>query len=341
MSRISPIFNRAQASEHVLSGALKELINSSNDEDRAMAANLMYDPRVSELREREFLQFGIKPGAPPNKQELQKAQINYFEQNVCYAKQPAFQSDSNKLNLVFRGGLTHWGPHLKLVRLLDVNRLDLVFSIASNANWTTKSGNKPFRRYPLGGADSSSVTEWLNQHLDNTDEQAAAFVSDVFELLNYRLDTNSPYHSNWVGFWDELGNLLLRENADRWLERFGIYRKTSAPHWIIALVYTFEDAREAFRPTILDTNWGNRHFPSPPSPKARAGHPMDLDCSSTNLAHELIHPQIRHDKKHFADAEFLRKKTSRISPENLREQRLKHRELLRIAYNDLGNGWMP
>jgi hypothetical protein len=341
------IFGRHSTDDHALGNALEALLGGSNIEDRAMACNFMHDHRVIPLREQEYL-----PPVPTTKgltaAELQNHQVDYFKYRIRFTERPGFEEPANCENLV------EYNPHRKLLRLVDMNGMDLVFSYARESAWKASGGAALFKNYPLGdGPNGERVQRWLDRHLDAADEDAKLLVGSMLELLEYRKGDASLkkaqrddrfFHPQWVTPFDERKSLefLRTESADRWLERVGIGGLGGDSHWIVALAYTPRSAGldHVYRPTILDCNWDPRHHPSPKADPKLGGHPVDLGCASQELESEFLHRQAVHTPADFTDLGCLRKRTQRQSPADLATQRRHHLDLIRRMYPSLEEGWM-
>jgi hypothetical protein len=339
------IFNRLQANGHFMTPAIDQLRSSDEPKDLAIAANLMYDPRVGKPRE-EILRslYDARKAEVSVVERLQKTQVQYFKELIRIAKEPDFQKSHNRENIAYGGAESaDFRADTKLVRLLDLYGLHDIFRNARDTHWVTSTGRQVFEFYPSDErADSRDVVVWLNHRLDGDDARAEEFVGAVLELLNDRLENGQAWHPTWVGLWDELHDFLHRETADRWMERLGIGGLTGGNHWIVLLVYAVEYADPVFRPTIIDCAWSPNHFPSPPDvPPSVGGHPLDLGSSRNELPREFIHTQIRHLPEHFRAASRLRKRTGRGSPDDLHHPREVHRQLLGKRYKLLSNHWMP
>lgn len=326
-----PVFGRQSHPTHRYDAALQTWLSSPYAADRAMARNVMYDHRVSVWREQSFDRF-VGPTCDSN--SLRKACNNYFNQQVRNRSLPEYVYNVyNSANLINAA----WAvPPLvnkdrKLVRILNLNKLGLVFQWAR----TARKWPKTFDTFP-GAHDQKQLGIWLDKRIALDSKE---HITRIIEALNIYGKTY-PFQPTWATTLDAFSP-HISSGADRWLQAVGV--SPTEENWIIILCYTVREAGTLVRPTQLDAGWYAHHFPSPPSANlTTGGHPMDLRVKPkpTTLLPEYIHKHIPHPVEHWTSVGPLFDRTSKLSSEDLVKQRRCHYELLLRTYGPVVQSWM-
>jgi hypothetical protein len=339
------VFGRDYTNTHAYENAITAWLSSTEVDARAMARNLMHDHRVSLEREKKLDDF-VK--YPPTADSLQRAIVDYFNARVRTRSLPEYVYQSlNATNLLTSKSTIQStiNKDVKLLRVLDLNRLRLVYQWAIDARNKKKEWKKSFAKFPISPNDNK-IGKWLDDEIGGGSE------SRIEELITTVLDAVStysqgkPFQPTWATTWAAFAS-HQRHGPERWLQILGI--AASPPRWIIILRYTVGEAGTLARPTMLDAGWYANHFPSPPpllTSLSSGGHPMDLRIipRANHLLPEFIHKQIRHSLKHWTDAgSNMSDRIGRTLARNrelLSNQRICHHELLASVYGAGVYTWM-
>jgi hypothetical protein len=239
-----------------------------------------------------------------------------------------------------RGVLPLIHKDVKLVRVLDLNRLRLVFQWGNEPAHRKKAWEAALLRFPTSLTDNE-VMRWLDDEIGGgSTRQVQQLVETILDIMN-SYSREEPYQPVWATTLAAFEPYLDRE-PERWLQVLGI--PSPPPRWLMLLSYTVAEAGTLVRPTVLDCAWNGYHFPSPPQASlAAGGHPMDLRISPTaaTLFPEYIHKQILHKVAHWTD---LGGKIGRVGlPDStaLVDQRKAHLALLARGYGPDVLSWMP
>jgi hypothetical protein len=344
-----PVFGRDFPNPHLYDAALASWLSSIEPDIRAMARNLMHDHRVSAEREKVFDSF-VK--SPATSGDLQRAIVDYFNAKVRTRTLPEYvYRDPNGNNLLTGRGSIQPIIHkdVKLVRVLDLNRLRLVYQWANDSRNKKRAWRRSLTNFPLAPNDDE-IGKWLDDEIGGGSE------ADIEEMVATVLDAVStysqekPFQPTWATTWAAF-EPHQRLGPDRWTQSLGI--ASPPPRWIILLKYTVAEAGTLVRPTILDAGWYAYHFPSPPIPLPAAipylssgGYSMDLRIRprANHLIPEYIHKQIKHPLKHWFDAgtntAIRTGRTTAPNLESLVDQRNTHHELLASVYGTGIRIWM-
>jgi hypothetical protein len=326
------IFGRKNHTPHPYGDAVDAWRRSSQIGERAMARNIMYDHRVSELREQAFDKFVTKPC---DGTILRRALDDYFKTHVRNRVLPDYvyaRMNGNNLINANVSVLPDVNKDRRLVRAINLNNLAIVFQWArSTGRW-----ERTFERFP-SPYDEDAVMAWLDARM--TPIEVEELVGSALEVLSaYRKEF--PFQPSWATTLDAFSP-YTNEDADRWLQLLGVSKPK--PNWIILLCYPIREAGTIARPTQLDGGWYEHHFPSPPCvPLESGGHPMDLRISpkATGLLPEYIHKQIDHTIDHWNYLGALHGRTSKYRSPPLVRQRRCHFELLVAIYGPSIYDWM-
>jgi hypothetical protein len=330
-----PVFNRSTPNPHPYDISISELLRLTPG-DKALARNIMYDFRVSNIREgnlNNFCQFPLLGTG------LRDAIIDYFYNRIRNQATPDYIDASLNADNIVSGIATIRQKIRKdtlLVRIVDLNGLAPVFS------WAKSEGIKTFKFFP-DPIDDSIVSSWLTKKIEGfTTAQLRDFMKVVIDAMN-SMRKIAPFQPTWVTTWEALKPHLAAK-PERWLETLGV-AKPESPRWMFLLRYTVRDAGTVARPTQLDAGSYPYHFPSPPQASIEwGGHPMDLQISppAAFLLPEFIHEQIDHRIEHWDEAGQFCIATTRPMVESLDKQRCTHHKLLALKYgrHDI-QYWMP
>jgi len=334
-----PVFGRNFPNPHPYDNVIATWRSSTEPEDHAMARNLMHDHRVSQERERAFDKL-VPPS--PTARNLQHAIVDYFKTKVRTRKLPHYVYTAlNATNLLTGQGPSHpvINKDLKLVRVLDLNRLGLVYQWAMNWRNKKREWKRSFAKFPTAPNDDQ-IAKWLDDEIGGgSEKQQEQLVATVLDMIN-TYSPKHPFQPTWATTWSAF-EPHERLGPDRWLQVLGMANPSS--RWVMLLRYTVREAGTIARPTLLDAGWYADHFPSPPqAPLVVGGHPMDLRISprATHLLPEYIHKQIQHSLKHWTDIGGKIGRTTAPNPASLADQRRTHHELLTRVYGPGVHTWM-
>ena len=335
-----PVFARSVPNPHPYEQALATWLLSTDASHRAMARNIMHDPRVSSEREKSFDQFVDRPVTC---ESLQRALVEYHKARVQTRQVPEYMYIFSRFN---SGNLlcgTWSGPHrIKrdqyLVRVLDLNGLGGVLQ------WAKTAAMPEFAMCP-GRGDDKPMADWLDLELLGKPESAQrAFVTAILVAMS-RFRLVKRYEPAWATAWDRFERFAA-EKPERWAQVAGV-PKTAYPRWLVLLSYNIREAGTVVAPTQLDTGWNAYHFPSPlpassghpTPPPATGGHPMDLRDSprATELLPEFVHCQIAHAPNHI---QRIGRTDAAVSGP-FAAQRRNHHDLLVLKYGPDVRAWMP
>ena len=333
-----PVFSRVGEDAHPYDAALNACATSGEPLHAAMAQNIRYDHRVSERREQRFDGLGHQPRSFD---ALQQACVDYFEEQIRWRSDPDSLGEPwNAQNILVGGVENHRRikAEARLGRILDLNGLLHPLKVAAEA------GIAPFSDAIRALNSEAQLGRYLDSQLANTSlAQREAFLASVFHALGCA--KQRPFQPTWVTAWDDL-EPVLDQGPERWLEIMGV-AKATGERWLIVLKYSVEDAGTLVRPTILDTNWQGRHFPSPPpADLCLGGHPVDLAGAASTmivgrLAREYIHCEVTPRLEDWISAGRQIKRTISPSPGGILTQRQRHHLRLLAVYGESIRDWMP
>ncbi len=333
-----PVFGRTPLHSHPYDDALNAWRTSADSTWQSMACNVSNDHRVSEPREAAFDRFVDHPCTSAG---LNRALVDYFEEQVRHRKRPDYVYRAvNKDNILTgREGLPLIQKGVKLVRVLDLNRLRFVWQWANDPARRKKTWRSTLAKFPSSPTDRE-VMNWLNDELDSGSlAQKERTISTLLEIMNL-YGSEEPFQPTWATTWAAF-EPHKDEGPERWMQVLGV--AAPPPRWVILLGYSVAEAGTLVRPTILDAGWYAYHFPSPPqaSPTA-SGHPVDLriDPRASRPLPEYIHKQIPHTFAHWSDLGGMIGRTSSLDPTSLGDQRLAHFDLLVKTYGPDVFKWM-
>lgn len=337
-SVMPPVFNRYPVGGlHIYDDVLGLLSASSEPSDQALATNVRYDHRVTLDRER---QFGITTGRPGTGPAFLKALRDYLWDRVRTQANPDFLDPRlNAGNILTDGrpGLGAIHPDHEVVRVLDLNGLQTVYGASKSA--VDSRGRPIFDDFPMS-PDATSVLEWLDEKLGRGPAETELFIAATLRALGeYAL--RHPYHPSWCTSWSDFAPHAT-EMPDRWGEIVGVPNTRGVARWLIILRYSVREAGTLCRPTQLDAGDYQWHFPSPPSrPATGGGSAMDLALTAPPVLRcEYIHMQIPHSIDHWFAAGRLLGRGGARGPAQLREMRMKHRQVLQTSSPGDAD-WMP
>ncbi|HMV85315.1 MAG TPA: hypothetical protein PLD20_15620 [Blastocatellia bacterium] len=313
---------------------------------RAIARNVMHDDRVSQKREIDFLDFVARHSG-----RLDTALRDYFKTQIrTQHSLVTVYHEHNQLNLASgpfgpKHGLDN---SVMLVRVLELNGLK------EPVNWAIgrlidkpNSLNSACRRL-LGTRGTIFTTEnefsaWLNEKLRNTSEaDKEELMIALLEVMNQHRK-ESPFQPVWATSWNFFQEHAKKGQPNRWSQALGVNK--DAGRWLAVLIYQVGEAGDVARPTFLDADMYEYHFPSPASePPDNGGHPMELRTlpSATRLLPEFIHKQLDHKIEHWLNAGSLLEATVADVSASLEVQRSNHYELLGQSYGQKKiSTWMP
>jgi hypothetical protein len=316
------VFGRTSSTQHPLEHSLRAILERQDAYtagDRAVAFNVMDDHRVSPDREREFLRCA---GATPDSRGLKDGLVEYFKDEIRFSLAPAFLAISNQNNRIpiTLGDPEHPGLHpgLDLGRVLSLSGLEPVFK----RNVT----RLPHEFRDVGDSDADAHFEdWLSEKCNASDAAKERLVEAILDMLNEDRKSN-PYEPAWAARWEDF-EPLVAEGATRWRQALG-RKPEPRPAWLIVLKYKVSEARQPYRPTQLDGDWYEFHFPSPRQlPLEDGGLAMDLAANATHVVREIIHPQVNHYIKHWTDGGRKMGLAQMDDSINLEVQRQAHHDL--------------
>jgi hypothetical protein len=344
---MSKIFNSDDSTLSSIYDAALNVWETSNDEEKkAMSANLRYDHRVTSTRELLFREFFHRLG------DLKGALDEYSRTNVHLTAEPDFCEpwcDNLLVDLNTGFGCDTFGETIELVTVVSLNGLarslkDMPASaVSALPDWRALMDNdtQASDRSLSGTYVADRFDTWLDNNLfGKSNGEVEEFISNIFEVLNYRLVIERKhYNPVWVTTWplfDQTSNF----ESDRWNEVVGVPRYS--PTWQIVLKYPLSKVSCLYRPSQLDGGFYPQHFPSPPQAQMTSGgFTMDLASDGTPLLNEFIHVQIELDIAYWIAAGRLIGKT-RTTTHNLLQARTVHYDKLAAEFgSEPISDWMP
>ena len=350
------VFGRISPVRHFYEEALVNWQGSRDEAKIAIACNIRHDHRVSLEREQAFDDFCHQPRTA---EELQQAFSYYFREKIRTKGKPHFIYPHFVYFEINGNNLIHGHPKLstlsasskpainkeqKLVRILDINNLRNAFRWLRDVSHRRPKWEDSFKAYysssrTLASRDEQQwIDTWLDMMLDPHDTSCREnFIEAVLEMLNC-IRHEKAFQPTWATTWEAFESHAMTTasdpNPDRWVQILGL-GKNLPGHWYIVLTYKVAEAGTLARPTQLDSDWYEYHFPSPEeTPLEWGGHLMDLRITpaATALLPEYIHKQIEHPIKHWNDTGRLLGRTSDWRCPGLLEIRRAHQRLLAYTY---------
>ncbi len=237
--------------------------------DRAVAANIVHDHRVSKERFRSFQR--VLEDQP----NLQLAFEEYRDRH-----RTEYCSDFNVRNLRSADDLGNQ-ICLQLIRFDEFVRQALV------------GAQREEREYALGLSQLSVAGEGDDGPLDNweafhnwigslpEERHDEVFDAALRALSEARMGSRRAV---WVTPDLSVGG-LLSDSIDRIARLLGVWHPR--PQYAILVAYDFDGLSRPYRPCWLEAGPHPYHFPS--EPESRLGYAMDLDAEGRNLVGELVH----------------------------------------------------
>lgn len=289
------IFNRP-ISYNGYEAALEAWANSTNpkkelaDYDKAMAINLRYDYRVTDVREQNFRKI-----FEDNGKNLKYALDAYYEQFVDRPKTlPDFCHLDNRI-ADCSSGICWDGFNFNddLVTVMNLNGLMLRLKDANN----NLSQDLPLWDKLITLGISNALTnpnlfsDWLTKQLTvgsktkaGNDPDVLSVIHGFFEILKHDVVNRPDEHKYpvWVTKWDLFKEVAFAKKhngddyIDRWNQVVGVNRRY--PTWQIIVKYPTSEVKCLYRPSQLDGGIYPQHFPRRPIPSfpANGGHTVDL-----------------------------------------------------------------
>lgn len=346
-----PVFGQDRNDMHPCVAELKRWSHPASDQQkRAVARNLMHDDRVSEEREKAFLSYVTQ-----NPNNLDTALKKYFDEQIrTQHSLETVYHQHNAVNLVsgpFSSSSPGFDKSVMLARVLDLNGLKhpvnwVILQLIDDQNDLPSELKKKCRR--IWGSRGIEFTEgefsdWLNAKLTNASEATKQELMTVLlGVLNHHR-RKFPYQPVWATLWNLFEEHAQKEQPHRWAQTLGMSKK--AGRWLAVLTYRLGETLVLARPTFLEADGYEYHFPSPVSEMpGNGGHPMDLQTvpPANKLLPEFIHQQIDHKIEHWLNAGSLLESTEVANSESLCKQRPQHHGLLGQSYGQNKiNTWMP
>ncbi len=253
---------------------------------RAVAGNLLFDPRVDAKRGERYLSFvnswraarKIVIGTIPTALESLN-QYTLEQQNVMSG--PEFCDASRNPGNVQQGlnlqqNLLHV---LNLsARFTETRRgLDIIGPAEELRLFET------LEKFPR---QLTNYPRWLEETMRNTSTRTRGIEAVLAALSAYH--SQAPKKPIWVTIEEEFdGNVL--SDADAWLAAVGMIPVQD--HWVVILVYPAADVPQLVRPSVLESGTHYLHFPTPRD--AKSGNVMSLKLPlATPPLREFIHPPI-------------------------------------------------
>jgi hypothetical protein len=337
-----PVFDRQTLN---LDSALGALLSEPGTEMgyrcRAVARNVMHDPRVSRRREEAFRQWTVR------EPELTNALVEYYNQHVRTAAWAHFLDPLCNQNNFVAGARTTVDlidSDIPLMRVVNLNRERAAFQWGVD-HWADP-GKSLFRDI-ANALSEDQLHEAIGRRLQDDAEE---FLQAWFRMLSARrealraLGRGAAEGPVWVTFAKQFLHDVdpAKEGPDRWFEFVGVHLETG-PVWAILLSYHLSEAGTVARPTILDAGGYPYHFPSPQQAAlADGGFVMDLrtDPASECLRNEFVHEAIDFKFEHWVAAGRHLGETSGPGSSGIDRQRQIHHELLDRRYAGV-KSWMP
>jgi hypothetical protein len=321
-----PVFGRHDPNPHAYDLAIASWLASLEPDLRAIARNIMQDARVCVEREAEFDTFVDRPVTAGS---LERAVIDYFNERIRTRKLPDYvYRTMNGANLLTGHSVTQPIIHkdVKLVRVLDLNRLAPVYQWASDPGRAKATWKKALTSFPVNPR-SPEIAKWLDDELGAASaEDREEFLGTVLDMVNsYR--SGNPFQPTWATTWAAF-ETIVKEGAERWLETLGM--AATPPRWLMLLSYPVREAGTLAVPCVLDSGWYAYYFPTPAERDVVSGHPMDLRLrpKANQLIPEYIHKQIHHPIEHWYQAGSELRRAEKPNLEDITDQRMAHYRLL-------------
>ncbi|MFM9961270.1 MAG: hypothetical protein ACKV2Q_08590 [Planctomycetaceae bacterium] len=344
--------------------------SESQEGERAVLHNLVYDHRISDSRAKKVLDVLKKPVGTGDVQQLLNALNSYLEQHVrgrfdskLSVKSDAFDRELNELNCI---DLKNFNDRLNRPRLVRIQNLsnpklkDPLYRASASLGRMALANGHRINWDSLSPRENQPFGEWIMKEFapktlsdDEGVRHRTLVAAELIRVLN-KDRKEFPFEPAWTTLWDDLTQVhqgerkLLERAADDWANTVGVPVKKG--DWIVLLQYGLDDADQQpnfARPSQLDAGSHYLFFPSPAEEADDGGHPMSLVPTSgspttmpsptQNLLREYLHSSVDHTEEHIVAVKQVEVGTD---TKDLKEWRSSHHIRLIDQYPTVPPSWM-
>jgi hypothetical protein len=319
------------------------------DNDRAVAWNLMHERRVDDQWGDFWFRQNGQPGSP---QTLRDSLNGYQNRLRTYPIDAYADLESKAGNFVNPGSTEAPERSEQLVNVFDL------WSPGSRIIWNygfTRSLGILARTGKFDKDAKSMPDSFLSILETNTIDAQTPLMETFFDAMKQYLeevetrrrthDVMATLNPSWVTLWKKW---LVRvgDSANDWCDSVGLAKDPA--RWVAVVTYPVHQAKRLICPTQLEAGWYGRHFPTPPlcctgkGGRVVEGRPSLYSAPNHTLLPEFIHAPVPLSLSNWLASGFPVRSTSRPvgSPAVLRPDREGHWHGLDREFGDI-KAWMP